>query len=739
MNERTLQNFLAFTKLYGYIRFFHPSDEASSIDWDKFAVYGFEKIENASGDRELKDILLELFLPIAPSIEIYLTGEEKKYDLKKIIPEDTTGLLPVAWQHLGIQTNHDNIYDIYKSVRVNRIPGIINHTAYLSRKIDAAEFRGKTIKIISGIKIPFEDIETHGELWIKSYKPDGKESRYSETHFTVDKWKKYEVEIDIDGDDSSIEFGVKLNNEGVIYINSFSMEVFEFGKWNSTGLNDGRFEQQDVGKVPEGWNIVNSDYIYEIIDFDTYDNDKACFIQSTYIKQPFEKYPMPGELINKPISNGLSCIVPLALYSDSSGTLPRADDVSLIKLKKALGDSKYNDLNCDNKYVRLAGIAKLWNVIQHSFPYFEHCSIDWDKSMSELLTGANLSPSTDKRDYINCILRITSNLNDGHIGMSHPDLMFKYYYPPFILDHSEGKFVISRLFEDNTGFNEGDVISEIDGISIEDASKMELQYISSSTFDRRIKNILYGRLLKCEKDTDIELKIIRNGKQLSVSAKRNYNMRDFIKKGLYPEYRTEKLSEIKPGIFYVDLTRLTTEELDEKIPVLAEARGVIFDVRGYPRLECEFLYLLSDKKLLSAQWKVPQIIYPDYENLVGFDTSGRWESEALEPQFKGKIVFMTDGGAISYAETIMGIVEAYKLGTIVGETTAGTNGNMNSIELPGGYTFGFTGMKVLKHDGSPHHGVGIIPDVPVKRTIKGIREKRDEYLEKALEIIENAK
>jgi C-terminal processing protease CtpA/Prc len=737
MNERTLQNFRAFAKLYGYVRFFHPSDEASSIDWDKFAVYGFEKVENASGDNELKDLLLELFLPIAPTIEVYLTDEEIKYDLKKIIPADTTGLLPVAWQHLGIQTNQNNIYNIYKSVRVNRIPVPINHSAILSRKIDAAEFMGKRIKIQSGIKIPFEDKDSSGELWVKTYKTDGKEAKYSETHFTVDKWNKYEAEIDVLEDDSWIEYGVRLNNEGVIYINGFSIEAYDNGNWSSKELIDGKFELQKVGNTPENWNITDSDYIYEIIDFDTYDNDKACFIQSNYIKQPFEKYPMPGELINKPISNGLSCIIPLALYSDNSGTLPHAHEDSLNNVRAILEENKYSELSAENKYVRLAGAAKLWNIIQHSFPYFDNCTINWDDSLNSLLK--DVFPETDKNGFINCIYKVTSFLNDGHIGMTHPDLMFKFFYPPFILDHAEGKFVISRIFEDNTGLLEGDVITEIDGISIDDASKKELQYISTSTFDRRIKNILYGKLLKCEKDSDIDLKINRNGEELSVSVKRNYNMRDFLKEGLYPEYRPEKISELRPGIFYADITRLTTEELDEKIPELAIAKGVIFDVRGYPKLGNEFLNHLSDQKLFSAHWNVPRIIYPDREKLNGYDTTGRWETEPLLPRFKGRIVFMTDGGAISYAESIMGIVEAYKLGIIVGEPTAGTNGNVNPIELPGGYTVRFTGMKVLKHDGSPHHGVGIIPDVPVKRTIKGICEKRDEYLEKALEIIENAK
>ena len=80
----------------------------------------------------------------------------------------------------------------------------------------------------------------------------------------------------------------------------------------------------------------------------------------------------------------------------------------------------------------------------------------------------------------------------------------------------------------------------------------------------------------------------------------------------------------------------------------------------------------------------------------------------------------------------MGIVEAYHLGEIVGEPTAGTNGNVNQVALPGGYAFAFTGMKVLKHDGSRHHLVGILPTIPVHRTLAGIAAGRDELLEAAM-------
>ena len=118
-----------------------------------------------------------------------------------------------------------------------------------------------------------------------------------------------------------------------------------------------------------------------------------------------------------------------------------------------------------------------------------------------------------------------------------------------------------------------------------------------------------------------------------------------------------------------------------------------------------------------------------------FDDAGRWKLEPVAPRLTAKMAFLVDGRAISYAESWMGIVEAYKLAAIVGEPTAGTNGDINPFNLPGNYTVIWTGLKVLKHDGSQHHGIGIQPTVPLSRTIRGIREGQDEQLERAVSIV----
>jgi C-terminal processing protease CtpA/Prc len=73
--------------------------------------------------------------------------------------------------------------------------------------------------------------------------------------------------------------------------------------------------------------------------------------------------------------------------------------------------------------------------------------------------------------------------------------------------------------------------------------------------------------------------------------------------------------------------------------------------------------------------------------------------------------------------------------TVIGSTTAGADGNVSFFYLPGGIKTCITGIGVYYPDGTETQRVGIVPDIVVKPTIQGIREGRDELVEKAIEII----
>jgi Peptidase family S41 len=190
-----------------------------------------------------------------------------------------------------------------------------------------------------------------------------------------------------------------------------------------------------------------------------------------------------------------------------------------------------------------------------------------------------------------------------------------------------------------------------------------------------------------------------------------------------------------PGVWYVDLTRAAMEQIRPELEKLSGATGLIFDVRGYPTdAGSQMLPYLVDAPETDRWMHVANISGP-FGRISGWNSSG-WQLKPATPQLPRNRVFLTDGRAISYAESVMGYIADRKLATIVGAATAGTNGNVVSFEVPGGFIIPFTGMRVTRHDGrSVHHLLGVQPDIPLEPTLAAVRAGRDELLERALAIV----
>jgi hypothetical protein len=194
------------------------------------------------------------------------------------------------------------------------------------------------------------------------------------------------------------------------------------------------------------------------------------------------------------------------------------------------------------------------------------------------------------------------------------------------------------------------------------------------------------------------------------------------------------VAEIEPGLWYVDVTRADMAALAPRLPAIASGTGVVFDVRGYPTdAGYGILPHLLDAPESDLWMHVPMIVGP-FGRISGFADAG-WNVTPRAPRIAGRVVFLTDPRAISYAESVLGYAKDRRLGVVVGGPTAGTNGNIASFETPGGFSVTFTAMRVTRHDGkSPFHLVGVAPDVPAAPTLEGLRAGRDEVLEKGLSI-----
>jgi C-terminal processing protease CtpA/Prc len=207
------------------------------------------------------------------------------------------------------------------------------------------------------------------------------------------------------------------------------------------------------------------------------------------------------------------------------------------------------------------------------------------------------------------------------------------------------------------------------------------------------------------------------------------------------EPRPDPIAELDGGVYYVDLTRAPWSRVRETMNRLAQARGVVFDMRGYPENprggSVQVVQHLAQDTVRAAPAQTPQVMYPDQDSLVGYD-SDRFTLAPNTPTIDGPVVFLADARAISAGERLMGIVKHYDLATIVGQPTAGASGAINPTDLIGNYQVTWTGQRVRKHDGSQHHLVGIRPDVEVERTIDGVRSGRDEVLRKGLDVLRDS-
>ena len=96
---------------------------------------------------------------------------------------------------------------------------------------------------------------------------------------------------------------------------------------------------------------------------------------------------------------------------------------------------------------------------------------------------------------------------------------------------------------------------------------------------------------------------------------------------------------------------------------------------------------------------------------------------------------LIDERAVSHAETTGLFLEAANGTKFIGSATAGANGDVRTLPVPGGIRIVYSGVGVRHADGRQLQRIGLVPDLEVKPTIRGIREGRDEVLEKALEYL----
>jgi Peptidase family S41 len=369
---------------------------------------------------------------------------------------------------------------------------------------------------------------------------------------------------------------------------------------------------------------------------------------------------------------------------------------------------------------RLADVVVAWNVFRHFYPYWPEAGVDWDARLRPQLEAARAADSrAAQRDAIRSLV---ADARDGHGFVGDAKEAERADLPVTLALIEDRLIVTSSAVPSEAPV--GAVVTTIDGVPAADRLARAISLASGTTQWRRFRAT--QSLSSGGKGATVRLGLESGQGPRSVT----------LEYGTSPpaEKRPLPVSEMEPGLWYVDLTRAGMADVTLKLDALARARGVVFDVRGYPSdAGAGILPHLLDAPETDRWMHVAKIVGPFGEAAGWFDFG--WDMKPAAPRIAGRVVFLTDGRAISYAESVMGYVADRHLATIVGRPTAGTNGNVASFVTPSGLRVSFTGMRVTRHDGrSPHHLVGVQPDVALAPTLAGVRAGRDEVLERGAQL-----
>ncbi len=724
--SRKIQNIESFAKLYGYARWFHPSDEAQEIDWEKFAILGIQKVENIKSDTELKDTLFHLFSPIVQGLQITNTKSQETIDLNLLIPPNFSDNKVVAWQHSGVNLGKKS--NIYKSVRTNKAS---NETYSFFSKfvLDATKLRGKEVKLTGYFKIKLNDSGGKAFLYLCPFN-ENEIKKYTSLlltkgiiNITSTEWKKYEVIYKVGKNIKYIYYGGALKNEISLYADDFEFSVKKGTSWVSIDSLNMDFELGEINDNLNNWQFDEQGHKIELTDIGPYSGKFALIAH--YTGKQFEEMPKFGETINEPIGNNLYCIVPLALYEKNKTTYPITNEKLLSALKEEI--SNVNISSGFNKYSNLASVIISWNVFQHFYPYFDVVKVDWQNILLE--TIEKTYSNDDNKTFTKTLSEMVAKLEDGH-GVVYGKRM---YHLPIRTEWIEDNIVITA--SNNPNLKVGDIIKKADNLEAQKVLEEMEKLISGSPQLKRHRALnVFGSKFESE-HTNISIE--RDGEIKSFDIQNiNTTKNIFFNSINEMKCRYDTIKEIESGIFYVHLGNCTYEDILNQSEDLAHAKSVIYDYRWGGKLNLtQLIPHLIKTSVNSAWWNMPQIIYPNGEKMNFYKTN--WSLEPKLPFFKSKSIIITAPCVVSSGETSMGIIDHYNLATTVGEPTAGCNGNANYINLPNGFRIMWTGMKVLKHDGSQHHLIGFQPDYPVTRTLQGVKNGRDEVLEKAIEIAKN--
>jgi len=400
-------------------------------------------------------------------------------------------------------------------------------------------------------------------------------------------------------------------------------------------------------------------------------------------------------------------------------------------------EEPYKNMDYPDAGYRLLALFRYWNMIQYFYPYKHLIGEDWNGVLPRMIP--RFLAASNPTDYDVAAMMLICDIHDTHANIwSNPEGLNQFrgkYAPPFQAKFIENKLVVTAYYNDTLGVKGnlkiGDIITGINNIGVDELIKKYLPLTAASNYETQLRDMPRNYLLRSKSD-DFSLDIIRNAKAMQVKqmgiAFTKLNLRN-----VYDPHAGEPgfhlMSDNQIG--YVYPGRYHNKDLPEIKKLFKDTKGIIIDMRCYPSEFMPFTFVpyIKTGNAKFAKFTDGSVYYPGTFRL----TDGIYAKP--ENDYKGKVVVIVNEESQSAAEYTTMAFQSSPNVTVIGSTTAGADGNVSTIVLPGGISTLISGIGILYPDGTETQRKGVKIDEIVKPTIAGIQAGKDEPLERAEAII----
>jgi C-terminal processing protease CtpA/Prc len=394
-------------------------------------------------------------------------------------------------------------------------------------------------------------------------------------------------------------------------------------------------------------------------------------------------------------------------------------------------DATYADAPYPSAGQRLLALFRFFCVIHYFYPYLPLMGGTWDQAFRDLLP--RFEHAADAHEYTMAVAALAARIPDGHVrvwGSKDLEPLYGASQLPVQARVVEGRVVITAVSDDSvtaaSAIAIGDVVLAVDGepIDVRRARIAALISAANETWrDFRAANLA----LRSSGSGPVVLSV-ENARGEKREVRLGHAPSGWKAKRTGPVFHL-----IDDAIGYADLDRLEIADVDAMLAAFANTRAIVLDMRGYPHGTA---WVLAPRLHVNKASGAARFFEPLVASFGG-DTSSFEQAipPSAVPPYRGKTVMLIDERTMSQAEHTGLFLEAANGTRFVGSQTAGSNGDVTNLSLPGGLYVSFSGHDVRHADGRPLQRIGLVPDVEVRPTVSGLRAGRDEVLERAVELL----